>query len=152
MSGGGSPVSGGGSPMSGPTSPDDRDLRALFEAARREDALRAPRFHHAWARAVARRPAASRRRVLSLALAGGSRGARHRARARDWSRPAHRQQASLAAPATDAVVTITTWTASTDVLLETPGLQVLSDVPRFGELPELSETKASATAAPPHGG
>ncbi len=138
--------------MSGKASPDDRDLRALFQAARREDALRAPRFHHAWASAAARRPASTRRRVLSLALAGGLSVALVVVLARGIAGGPGTEQASLAAPATDAAVTITNWTASTDVLLETPGSQVLTDVPRFGAAPELSDTTASAVAAPSNGG
>jgi hypothetical protein len=101
---------------------DDREIRDRFAELRETDRARAPGFAQTFARARARESWRARQRlrplVISLAAAVVI--------AAIWLTQARSFSPSTATP------TIATWRAPTDVLLRTPGSELLGTMPALG--------------------
>jgi hypothetical protein len=101
---------------------DDSELRRRFAQLREADGERAPSFAQTYGRARARRSwrAALRMRPLAIGAAAAV------AIAAVWL--AHERSFSSSA----VTPTIATWRAPTDVLLRTPGSELLGAMPALG--------------------
>ncbi len=102
---------------------DESELRRHFAQLRAADRERTPGFAQTYARARARRSSRAalpmRRLVIGAAAAGVVIAAAWLARPRSFS-------SSTATP------TIATWRAPTDILLRTPGSELLGAMPALG--------------------
>jgi len=107
------------------TRPDpDRDLRELFAASRRQEAAQAPPFDRLWQRARAAARSAPARAARRLGYAAAAAGVLAAALLL-WRPVFHETEPALEA-------SILAWRAPTDFLLETPGAELLSTVPKLG--------------------
>jgi hypothetical protein len=104
---------------------DDSEIRQRFAQLREADRESAPSFAQIYGRGRARRKLAAMPRVRPLligAAAAAVFAAIWLAKARSFSR-------STTAP---TIATITTWRAPTDILLRTPGSELLGTMPALG--------------------
>ncbi len=107
---------------------EDPDLRRRFAALRDEDAQDTPDFARLWRQAQARRGRRPSRHIASWLLVAAGTAALLLATV---GRHPHPTGASPAG--TSAMPSLSQWRPSTDFLLRTPALEVLTTVPTLGE-------------------
>jgi hypothetical protein len=108
----------------------DRDLRLRFDHLRAEDRRQLVPFALVWARSAAcRERAGSRWRRPSLVVAAAL-----ALTVLVLSFPGGPRRTPVAEPPLGARQALETWRAPTDFLLETPGRELLAEVPRLGGL------------------
>ena len=106
---------------------EDPDLRRRFAALRNEDAQDTPDFAPLWRQAQARRGRRPRRFASWLIVAAGI-------AALLLATVGRHPHSTPASPAgTSAMPSLSQWRPSTDFLLRTPALEVLTTVPTLGE-------------------
>ncbi len=101
---------------------DESDLRRRFAQLREADRERAPSFAQTYGRARARRTWSAMLRVRPLVIGAAAAVAI----AAVWLSDSRSLATSAATP------TIATWRAPTDVLLRTPGSELLAAMPALG--------------------
>jgi hypothetical protein len=105
---------------------DENEIRQRFAQLREADRERAPGFAQIYGRARARRSSRANPRVRPLAIGAAAAvviAAVWLANARSFSRSTH----------TTTIAAIGEWRAPTDVLLRTPGSELLGTMPALGE-------------------
>lgn len=120
------------------TTIDEGELRRRFAELREDDGKRTPTFARLYARGPARRSwrAMFRPRLLAIGAAA--------AVATAAVLTAH----ARSSPVREGTPPISTWRAPTDILLRTPGSELLSEMPALGEsvldtmIPKPSKTGA----------
>lgn len=127
---------------------DDGDLRERFRRLRRDEEAAAPGFAHSVTRARARHGSTARRRLL-IPVAVGALGAA--ALALWLAAPSGTPQWTGGTGELSLGTSVGAWRTPTDVLLDTPGSELLRTLPDFGssELapdPPTSHTKRRSHA------
>jgi hypothetical protein len=121
---------------------EDRDLRRRFAALRDEDAQDTPDFARLWRQARARHERRPSRRIAAwLVVAAGTAALLVAAVGR------YRRPSPVSPDETSTMPSLSQWRPSTDFLLRTPALEVLTTVPALGEAkppPALPPTERSS--------